>query len=181
MRPDNEDFLLSTLLKVTLGGIASGDQPKSPFDSGYQEKLYSLHERWIAAKDSTAEKEEVKRAMFREGLGIENASDGYDTVSDNRYFWFFCRGQPGTNGYWIQSQVNSHYHLCGICKGNMWHCADRNKCRYVSSAPCDGCGGVSHIYGWYAEQDTEWKPGSIYSSDVCDCFRDAILSQLIVA
>lgn len=97
--PDNENFLLSTLLRVALEGTDGCDQPKSLFNSGYQEKLYSLRERCIAANDSTAEKEEVKRAIFREGLGIENASDGYDTVSNDRYFWSFCRGQPGANGY----------------------------------------------------------------------------------
>lgn len=55
----------------------------------------------------------------------------------------FCRGNQ-----WQDCDHTSHCRVCGDCMDwREWHCARCDKCTYGVSLPCDGCGGVSNLYG----------------------------------
>lgn len=106
----------------------------------------------------------LRRALLRDGDGFPE------------FVWSFCRDynyDDDVPGSWTQESNTWHCEVCKECQDwRDWHCAACNKCTYGLSLPCDGCGGVSHMFHEMKKEESQWGGLGLDESEFDDSGSD---------
>ena len=126
-------------LRVKLMNVKRDDVASPPRAAAFSERsdseLVEWKRKWIKpTPGDEVEKEQLKQALFRQGMVLEN-----DTYRD--FYYSFCRKG------WEKESYTWHCPVCKECKEwEDWHCEECNEGTYGQSIPCEECGGVTESY-----------------------------------